>query len=498
MNRKPREDFERFILILVLVLIFLMAARTPLDSDLWWHLRAGEQTWQSGQPVLADFFSNTRMGQPWINHSWLSEALMYLLYARLGFLGLGAGMALLATLSMALVYFQLDGPGLLKAFLLVMASLVAAPVWTPRPQTASLALMALTGYLLYRFKWRGVDRLWFLPPIFVLWSNLHGGYPLGLMLLGLMMAGEVANHLLGWQGEETLAWRKIGRLAGITLICGLAVLINPNGLDTWRIPFQTVGVQSLQQFVSEWASPDFHELAQQPLLWLLLVVLGAVGFSGRRLDATDFLSVAWFTALALVARRNYGPFALVAAPVAARHIWPALTGWWQRVQHTRTAERLMQLKKDTPQNKGGCLMHGVNLGMVALALLAAIIKLFIVTQPALVNAYDRQGAPADAVTWLAQNQPAGPLLNEYDWGGYLSWNLREYPVFIDGRTDLFGDEIIGEWMTVVQAGEGWQDVLARHGIRLILLRPERPVVNQLAGAGWKLLYSDKQAVIYGR
>ena len=90
------------------------------------------------------------------------------------------------------------------------------------------------------------------------------------------------------------------------------------------------------------------------------------------------------------------------------------------------------------------------------------------------------------------------MLNEYNWGGYLTWFLREYPVFVDGRTDLYGDDILGQWITVIQAGQGWQAILDKWKIRLILIEPGRPLAVVLPQAGWKMLYQDAQAIIFSR
>jgi hypothetical protein len=123
-NLPKKNQFDLFVLVLVLLLIFILAARTPLDTDMWWHLRAGQETMQSGRPMLIDNLSTTRFGAAWINHSWLSEVGMYLLYAWGGSLAIGGMTALLAVLSMALVYFTLEGPALLRAFLLILGSMV--------------------------------------------------------------------------------------------------------------------------------------------------------------------------------------------------------------------------------------------------------------------------------------------------------------------------------------------------------------------------------------
>ena len=313
-----RTSSDTLILVVVLLLIAAMAAGTPLDTDMWWHLRAGEVTLTTGQPLLSDLFSFTRSGAAWTNHSWLAQVFLYLLFRLGGFMALGVLVCSLATASMALTYQQMEGPAVLRAFALILSAIVSAPVWSARPQLFSLLLFGLVAYLLHLYKRHQRDRLFWLVPVFILWSNLHGGYILGLLLIGTMIAGEVLNHLLGNHGEHVLSYPRILRLAGWALLCGVAVLANPNGIRTWLIPFQTVGVQTLQNFVDEWASPDFHQISQQPLLWLLLGLMISAGLARRRWDGSDLVQVSIFAYLALVARRNFGPFAMVAGPVLTR------------------------------------------------------------------------------------------------------------------------------------------------------------------------------------
>lgn len=511
---------SRLVTVVTFLLIFSMAARTPLDTDMWWHLRAGEEIVRSGRLLEADIFSFTRSGLPWTNPYWLAQVGMALSYRWLGFLGLGLGMALFATLSMALVLWQCEGPAFLKAAALLLGSVVASVVWSARPQLLSLVWTAMVGLVLYRYKWRGQDRLWALPLIFILWANTHGGYPLGIMLIGSMMAGETLNHLLGIRSGPVLAWRQIARLGAWGVACGLAVLLNPNGLDMWRLPFLTVNMSVLQQFIPEWASPDFHQALQQTALWLLLAVFAAVSLAGRRMDGSDLVTILIFALMALVARRNFGPFALVAVPVLTRYATAALEAAKESSLAQAAArdgrptaesgterklavwlEKLLKAgQNDTTQETARArgIKKGINLALVALLGLAAVGKLYVVTQPAFVGYHITSGYPSRAARWLVENRGGEKLFNEYNWGGYLQWSLPGFPTFVDGRTDLFGDEVVGEWITVVQAGTGWEEILARYGADLAMVEPDRPLVEELRKAGWKLLYEDAIAVIYER
>lgn len=497
-----RPHGERFVLLVLLVLIVAMAGRTPIDSDQWWHLRNGAETVRAGQPLWGDTFSYTRAGQTWVNHSWLAEVGMYELFHLGGYLALAAAVALLAAAGMALVYFQMEGRAILRAFLIVFGAAVMAPVWSPRPQMLSLLLLALLAWVLYSYRADSRDYRWSLPLLFAVWGNLHGGYALGLVLLGLWLAGEALDYFLEPRERTPADGRSLRRWLLWGGASMLALLANPYGLNILRVPFQTIGVSVLQQAVAEWASPDFHQLNQQPFLWLLLALAAAIGLSGQRLKGRELLPLMGFGYLALMARRNIGPFVIVSLPVLSRYVCLAYDAW--RARAAGSSGFLLAKKlhhplggEDVPRLKGR-LRQAINVGIVGILALAAAAKIYLVTQPAVVEPALAAGYPVGAVKWLEENHPAGRLFSEYQWGGYLEWFEPDYPVFVDGRTDLFGDEIIGQWLQVVQAEEGWQDVLDHWQVQLVLLQPGRPVLGRLADQGWRLLYQDGQSVLYGR
>jgi len=473
-------------------LVFSMAARSPLESDLWWHLRAGEETWETTRPLLTDTFSHTRTGAAWINHSWLSQVGLYLLYAKGGYLALSAAVALLATLSMVFVYAQMDAPPLLRAFVIILAGAAAAPVWSTRPQLVSLVLFALLSYLLYLYKWKQANYLWMIIPIFILWSNMHGGYVLGLLLIASLLAGEVLNHLLGRQGEEILAWKGIAGVGIWLVVGGLVVAINPNGAAMWVIPFKTVGVGAVQDMIFEWGSPNFHELAQQPMLYLLFMTFAAASLSSRRLDGSDLVSVLGFAFLAFLARRNFGPFALVAAPVLARHLnflWIEHQSRWQT-----WVQRKFQRKEGQPP-----VRNAINITITVVLILVALIKVYLVSRPQLVEKYSQEIFPVQAAAWIEANRPAGNLFNDYNWGGYLAWRLRDFPVFVDGRTDLYDDVLLTQYLRTLAGEAGWQEILNHFKIGIVLVEKDSGLDRALdQTAGWSRRYADKLAVVYVR
>ncbi|MCE1253918.1 MAG: hypothetical protein LWX83_10260 [Anaerolineae bacterium] len=497
MNNSSLKSVERLVSLITFLLVLIMAARMPLDSDFWWHISAGEWSWQNAHPMLVDYFSFTRFGQSWINHSWLAEVIYYLVYINFSYYGLTLLVSGLATLSMVLVYLQMQSQVFIKAFLIIFASAVAAFVWSPRPQMFSLVLLAAVGFVLYRFNRFRQKRLWLLPIIMILWANLHGGYPLGLILILGTIIGETLKRLLGVEKKEILNWREIGELSLWLGVSILAVLLNPNGILIWFVPFQTVNVGALQSMLDEWASPNFHDSGQLVFLLMFFLPIFLNGISRRSMDMVDTVVLLVFGGMAFIARRNFGPFALVTAPIISRQVEAA----WETIV-ARNPNWLVWIIGVKKRNSTGgekslsnSVRYLINGTIIGLLLLTFGVKIYSVSQTEAVKVVEREMFPVDAVAWMKLNQTPGNLLNEYNSGGFLTWFLRERPVFIDGRTDLFGDEIIGDWFLMIQAGKDWQSLIKRYQIKTVMLSPGRPILERLKEAGWRTVYEDNQTII---
>jgi len=486
-SARINEKNTAFFLVIALLLIFIMAARTPLDTDLWWHLRAGEETIRSGSPMTVDNFSFSRFNEPWTNHSWLSQVILYEIYEMTGFAGLSLFVSISAVLCMGIVSLQMPGKPIIKMFLLVFGGIVASVNWVPRPQILSLVLLALTGFILYQYQKKPDRWIWILPVIFMIWGNLHGGYALGLLLAGCVLAGSILAILSGT--NPSFDWREILRLAVVIVIGYLATAINPNGLKTLLIPFQTVNVTGLQNLISEWASPDFHEPLQLVFLVYFILFIWLLAFARKPVRLEYLFSISVFAFLAFTARRNFGPFAIVSLPVMAEFS-----------QHLEIPPKVSNsIQKWNPGRSGKTIPNSlrkvINCLIIVLLASACIIKTVYVTQPDLVDHYLRQNYPLDAVEWVSRHVSPSRVMNEYNWGGFITWQLRDFPVFIDGRTDLFGDEIINEWQDVMQCGSRTKQILNKWDVHLLMVENSRPIIDCAVNDGWQVIYQDDQAAV---
>ncbi|MFM8320087.1 MAG: hypothetical protein ACKOC5_04145 [Chloroflexota bacterium] len=492
----PQVTTERLVAALVFLAIFAMASKPSMDTDTWWHLRTGQWILEHGAVPRVDLFSYTRLGQPWLIPGWLVQAPMAWLYRALGPGGLNLWTAAMVTLAFVFIWRTLPGGVFLKAFVVVLAAAVSGVYWAARPYLVTFVLAALFLRLLEAERWAAPDqaeragrRLLWLPALMVIWANAHGGFAVGFILLGVYgldrLARLVTGRLLGqrWPAGELrrLMWLALSGLLMLGAVC-----LTPAGPQMLLYPFKTVAIEALQAYILEWQSPNFHLPAAQPLLLMLAALIAALGASRQRMALSDFLLAAGFTCLALLAWRNVALFALAAPLVIARHAAPVL------------AEAGVRVGFSGASRTAGPRQARLNLALLVVFVLAVLVKAGSDFLPETNRKAMQPLVPVEAAAFIRREQPAGRLFNSYNWGAYLLWELPEYPVFIDGRTDLYNDAIIGEWLQVVRGEPGWQDTLDRWGVRLVLLEPSMPVTGLLEGHGWRLLYRDDQALVYAR
>jgi hypothetical protein len=429
----------------------------------------------------SDPYSFTRYGQRWINHEWLSEVAMYGVYRRAGWGGLIVGFALIMAISSLLVYLRSPGRPYVAGVFTLWGATASAPIWGARPQMFSLLLASLFLLILERSD-KHPGLLWWTAPLTLLWVNLHGGYFIGIGLMILFLVGYVLEAACGFEDWKQ-AVPHLRRL-GLALVACLAVVpLNPNGMHMYWYPLETMRSSATQSYVDEWFSPNFHQAKELPFLGMLLASLLAVGLSSRRLRVQELLLLLATMWLALRSMRHIPIYALVAVPILS-----ASTQSW--------------LEKRATALWGGSRARSLwSRRALVNAIILATFGVFTVAKVRTVASHraqtEAQHFPAAAVSFLARQRPPGPILNDYNWGGYLIGKLYpEYRVFIDGRTDLYGDSFMHDFYATYHLTDGWKVPIEQWQIRTVILPPSAPLITALRyRAGWKQIYADSQAVI---
>lgn len=469
---------------LVIVLgIFALALRNVGDPDFWWHLRTGQHIVETRVIPHTDIYSHTRPGTQWIAHEWLSEVLIYGAYRNAGWTGLIGAFAATIAATFWILFRRCEGKPYIAGLATLWGAIATIPFWGVRPQMFSLLLASAFLYLLDRFRsTRQTSALLWLPPLIALWVNLHGGYALGLALVGIALAAEIGDAvIMPEKRRSSLAAART--LAFILVACVVAAFFNPNGYRILLYPLETLSSPSQQGLIQEWASPDFHLPRMQAFAALLIGSFVLIALSGKRAPTRDLLLMVFTGYAALHSSRHIPVFVLVAVPILATsaHALLVARGWcgskevgvWPTPPRKVALHAIMALILFA-----AC---GVRLARVAKA------------QPA----FEAREMPAAAIAYIRQQHPPGPIFNSYEWGGYFIWQLYpEYRVFVDGRADVYGDAFLEKFVRTYRAENDWRTVLRQFHVNTVVLPPEAPLLVLLQEEpSWQTVFADKHAVI---
>jgi hypothetical protein len=470
---------RRLVIALAFLGILFMAIRPMIDTDTWWHLRTGVWILEHQALPEVDRFSLTRSGESWYYPGWLSEILMIKVYSIGGLAALNLLFTTVILLAFILVYWSMEGNPFVVAGVLVFAAGASEIYWSVRPQLFTF-LFSAGFYLVLRKFLRGEKNLlWILPLLMALWVNIHPGFAVGFIFVAIAFGAQAVNFLARRE-ERPGSGRRLVWIGGALLACLAAASINPRGPAVLAYPFQTVSIHFLQNFIQEWKTPDFHYVEAQFFLILFMLTWTVIAFSPRKFESYDLLFLVVVGYMGFLAWRNTNLLSIVA---------PAMILYYGR-------PLIEKLFPDwNPDHAVTRAQSAVHIG--AATILAAAILIFggSVLSPESLRTAVREQVPAAAVDYLEAHPVQGPLFNAYNFGSYLLWKLPSMPVFVDGRTDLYDDEILDQYLTVVQAREGWNEILERWQIRVVFIEPSAPILQILRAEGWTVYYEDAQAVI---
>lgn len=429
------------------------------DPDTYWHLASGQWMLDHRAILRTDVFTTTITGQPYGLGEWLGEIVLSLVFD----VGGWAGLALFRAVLVAIAAFFLarlarrGGAPLAAALLVVMWALVVSKTrWTDRPAIFTFVLFPIVLDLLYSARAGSQRALVAVPPLVLLWANLHGGYGVALALL------------LAFTMEALLVRRADAPRFALALAAAVGLsFLDP---ETFGLTGSAGHVLAPPRIISEESPPDVFEASGFLLAAFILAALAvALLDGGMVLDALLLPPLLW---LALSAQRHLVFFVFAATPfiaAGAAHLYA-------RVRPTGPARPL-------PDAATALLA----VALVAGALISAI---------GVPTAPDEHAYPRGAVTALRSG--SGTLLNEYDWGGFLIHEVPERKVFIDGRFFPFERVVLRDYRDAVELRSNWKDVLAKYDVREVLLMPSKPLAVALREDGWRVRAEDRLFVLLAR
>jgi hypothetical protein len=309
--------------------------RLLLDADTALHLRIGQYILSTGSVPRHDLFAFSKPGETWYAFEWLSETAYASVFGLVGFKGIAllAGVLITLYITILLKYSVWKGADGVIALVLVLLTAAATSIhYYARPHLFTLVLLAIAIWLMDLNRRKGGRLIWILVPITILWANLHAGFFIFFVLLGLRAVGCAAEAWL-WPENRQERRREALQLIGVGAACALVSLINPYGIHLHTHIFETLGNSWIKDKVSEFKSPSFRSEEMFDFMALLFAGVASTTSLLRKRSLVEPLWILFLAYCALVSVRHVTIFALVAAPIIAVELseWRAtLAAHWSK------------------------------------------------------------------------------------------------------------------------------------------------------------------------
>jgi hypothetical protein len=498
-----------FVMPLLFLFVKLQGARTMLgDGDTGWHVRAGEWMLENGRVPTADMFSFSRPGEPWFAWEWLWDIAAALLHQRWGMAAVVAASVAVICLSSALLFRLIRRScenGLVAIAVTLLATGGCSIHWLARPHLFTQLFLLVTLHITVRAREGRTKLLWWLVPLTLLWTNLHGGF----FVIFLVFACYFGHGLLSAaiEPDRERRYRSITQLkpwALVAMACLAATFVNPYGWKLHQHVIDYITDPYQMQHIAEFKSMDFHAPVTvyfEP--FMVLAMVAAVSDLSRRRFADALLTMGWLH-LALLAQRNLPLFAIAAAPSVARVLTMSISA----AGRSYLAGWVRQTSAGFLQGSAGCdrIDRIRRTHLVSGAALGAVCTVLLLTPPLpgalkskTTSTYDPAAYPEKALEVL-RSAETSRIFADDEWGDYLIYQL--YPsrkVFIDGRSDFYGDKFGERFLDVMNVKYDWQKMLREYDIDTILLAPRFALASTLKiSPEWRVVYDDKVALVFRR
>jgi len=451
-----------------------------LDLDIWWHLKTGDWIVEHHAVPHTGILSRTAAARPWVAYSWGYEVLLSRAYRWFGLVGIGA-YGVLLTLAVAYSIFwmarRLSGRFWWSCGLATVTCSAFLFNLMPRPVFFSMTLFTLTLTLILEANRGGrVHLLYWLPPLFVLWANLHIQFLYGLFLVGLLFGVNLLQFVAGRLGiapksvlPPTLPTATLGT---IFACCVIASCIGPYSYHLYGVIAEYSKAQVPYVMIRELQAINFRAYSHYVQLLLTGAGFFALGWQ-KKIDPFKLALLIVASVVAFRTMRDSWFICITAAACIADFPAPEIKwckgeSWLEKFALAAfVALALVLVAHDADFNQRG--------------LDRAISSMY----------------PVKALNYLRQHPAPGPLYNTLDWGGFLTWYMPDYPVAIDGRNDLYGDDLDRLFFDTEDGRESYatDPYLSEAGV--VLLQKSQPLAGLLmSDPRFSLVYQDQLAALF--
>lgn len=459
-----------------------IASRSPIrDADVWWHLKVGQWILANGAFPHSGIFSRTAADRPWAAYSWGYEILLAKFYAWFGITGI-AWFGVLMVIGTALVFFwalhRVSRRFWISYVLCAVGGLACLYNVLPRPVFFSMMFFAVVLVLLHEANVSGQSKaLWLLPLVFALWANFHIQFIYGLIVVSVFTMMNAAQQLLSERLPRSLSTLRMPPVRSSVLVWAasfLACCIGPYSYPLYGVVFSYAKSKFPYEYLQEFQPIDFRHPSDY---FLAAITISAIIVVVRKehVDITSLAVLAIGTAFAWRGVRDAWFLAISAGIIIAD------------TYRSDQSERVTTTAKIIPS---------------VLACLLLTSSLFVIAERTQFTERELDRTisseyPVDAINFLRRNPFPGAIYNDFGWGGFLIWYMPDHPVSIDGRTDLYGDEM--DLMNLKTLSGDYESDPYFKESAIFLLPSDAPLCERLLQDGrFRLVYQNRISMVFVR
>jgi len=458
--------------------LFLLFFLSPMDPDLGWHLRCGENFWSSGSFCGENSFSVLLPNYSWPNHAWLYDAVLFPVFNIGGFFGLSFFNAFLILGSFLFLYFSVKDKKIEKTLLILLISIFGWGVFSLgiRSQLFGVLFFSIEIFLFSKFK-ENEKIIFLFPLLFLVWANFHGSVIIGILLFGFVLIGKFID-IKKFQLKQIF----------IFFISILTPLINPFGMKIYTDAWRHFAVVDLGKLIAEWTPPGFFVGIVIVFTGIIIIFLSLKNpILKNKIYSLLILGVGFS---ALKARRNLPLYFMILFLVFFE--FQDKRDFFNRFFERDSVQKILLI-----------------LASLFFVILLVFYLIPNVKADLNYNNWCLQSSdlglnyPCKGVEFL-NSLPPGNIFNTFEWGGFLIWKIPQNKIFVDGRMPAWetplGKSPYTVYLETIQTQSGWQETLKEYNFSYLFIGSGTFMDLELKvnheKEGWNEIYRDNFSVIY--
>jgi len=457
--------------------IFIMFFISPMDSDLGWHLKCGENFWVSGSFCGENFFSTFLSNYTWPNHAWIYQAIIFFIFSSFGFFGLSLLNSIILTGSFALLFFSVKNREFEKIFFILLIMIFGWGIFSLglRSQIFGILFFAFEIFLFFKYA-ENIKVLYLFPVLFLIWANFHGSVLIGLLIFGIFLFRETIFKKIN-----------ISKSLLIFFLSFLVILINPFGFEIYFDSFRHFLFSDIGWTIAEWTPASFWTSFCIVLITIYILYESFKNYKNYYKFLSLFILI--FSYVSINSRRNIPFYFMVLFFV-----------YFSLENRTFVYNffNIIYIKK----------IFGI------LVIFFLLISILFYLSPNIDASFNYEKWCSRSYKFslnypckgaeLLSSKPSGNVFNAFEWGGFLIWKTPKHKVFIDGRMSAWetptGKGPYLTYLEIIQAKPGWNRTLTEYNISYLVIGSgtfmDLEIVYNSKKYPWNEIYRDEFSVVY--